>query len=206
MLEDIVVRTTMRGEMLRRLGASFGLIGAIAFAILWTLAVIEDGTWVFGEDTLSELGRIGGGGSDLFNAGVILSSLLWLPFAYSLLQATPRTLPGRIGSAMFMLSALALLAIGLFPIDSGTPHTVASWTFFALSLLSLLILVIPMLQSDVFGRIGAVTSLIASLLPLVLLLTTSVPLAEAIAVIGLMAWASIISLIMLFNWSIVGAG
>jgi len=187
--------------MLRRFGAAFGLIGAMTFAILWSLAVMEDGTWVFGVDTLSELGRTEGGGKDIFNAGVILSSLLWLPFAYVLTLAMPKTLIGRIGCAMFVISAFALLAIGLFPIDTGTPHTVASWSFFALALISLLIMVAPMLQSDVFGRMGAIPSLVASLLPLTLLLTTSVPLAEAIAVICLMVWASIVSLLLLFNWN-----
>jgi hypothetical membrane protein len=196
----------MKGDKLRRLGATFGLIGAMAFAVLWTLAVIEDGSWVFGVDTLSELGRIDGGGRDLFNAGVILSSLLWLPFAYVLLLAIPRTWLGRVGAVMFLLSAFALLAIGLFPIDTGTPHTVASWTFFILSLSSLLVMVAPMRQSDVFGRLGAISSLIASLFPLALLLTTSVPLAEAMAVIALMIWASIVSLMMLLNWNIVRAG
>jgi hypothetical protein len=67
-------------------------------------------------------------------------------------------------------------------------------------------MVAPMWQSDVFGRLGAISSLIASLLPLALLLTTSVPLAEAMAVIALMIWASIMSLMMLFNWNIVRVG
>jgi hypothetical membrane protein len=144
-------------------------------------------------DTLSELGRTGGGGRDIFNAGVILASLLWVPFALMLIAVLPKCALSRLGGALFLLSAASLLAIGIFPIDAGIPHTVASWSFFIMSLASLLLLVVPMAKSEIFGRLATSATLAAPLVSMAFLAFTSVPLAEAVAVICLMAWAAIVS-------------
>lgn len=174
-------------------GAWCGLAGVVAFAILWTAAVAADGSWEFGVDTLSELGRIGGGGRDIFNAGVILASLLWVPFAMMLIVALPKCPLSRVGGALFLVSAASLLAIGVFPIDSGTPHTVASWSFFVMSLVSLLVLAAPMARSERFGRPVASVTVAAPMVSMAFLAFTSVPLAEAVAVMCLMAWAATVS-------------
>lgn len=187
----------------RRVGALAGLAGASIFAILWTAAVQADGSWVFGEDTLSELGRMTGKGRDLFDAGVILASLLWVPFALALVRCLSKRTLSRIGGGLFLASAVALLAIGLQPIDAGTPHTIASWAFFVTAMVSLLLLIKPIGDSEVFGRLGMVPTIVAPLLSMGLLALTSVPLAEAVAVMSLMVWASILSALMLLNYRLV---
>lgn len=175
------------------------MAGAAVFAVLWVSAVSLDGSWTFGEDTLSELGRMGGGGRDLFNSGVIVSALIWIPFALALYRSLGISISTRFACALFLLAALALLCIGLFPIDSGTPHTIASWTFFIVAMCSLLVMSRSVRDSEVYGRVGFALTLIAPLLSLGLLALTSVPLAEAVAVVGLMVWASIMSSLMLLN-------
>jgi hypothetical membrane protein len=187
----------------RRVGAIAGLAGALLFALFWMAAVQADGSWLFGENTLSELARTTGGGRDLFNAGVIVAALLWIPFALALIRCLPKEPFSRAGGMLFLLSAFALLAIGLFPIDTGAPHTVASWTFFAASMISLLLMIGPIGRSEVFGRIGIVPTIIAPLLSLGLLVLTSIPFAEAVAVVSLIAWASVISMLMLTNYGLV---
>lgn len=174
-------------------GAWSGLLGALAFALLWSWAVVADGSWQFGVDTLSELGRIGRGGRDIFNFGVILASLLWLPFALGLMKMLPSSWLSRIGGSLFLVSAAFLFAIGIFPIDSGTPHTVASWAFFITALVSLLMLATPLYHMEGLGVIPMIASITAPILSMAFLAFTSVPLAEAIAVICLMIWAVIVS-------------
>lgn len=184
---------------LSRIGAWTGIAGAVAFGLLWTAAVIADGSWTFGEDTLSELGRMGGGGRDLFNSAVILASILWIPFALGLYSVLHRGWSARVGGALFLISAFSLLAIGLFPIDSGTPHTIASWSFFIGALVSLMILALPVMRTEIFGRAGLVPTLAAPLISLSFLALTSVPLAEAVAVMCLMGWALIMSALILLH-------
>lgn len=185
-----------------RIGAMAGLAGAIIFSILWTAAVQQDGDWAFGENTLSELADTARPGRDLFNAGVIMAALLWIPFALAIMRCLPRGPFAKAGSVLFLTSAFALLAIGIFPIDTGAPHTVASWTFFVVAMVSLLLMAKPIGDSEVFGRIGMLPTVIAPVLSLTLLMLTSVPLAEAVAVICLMVWAAIISILIVVNYTL----
>ena len=184
---------------LSRIGAWAGITGTMAFGLLWTAAVIADGSWAFGEDTLSELGRMDGGGRDIFNSAVILASILWMIFTLGLYSILQRRWSTRVGGALFFISAFSLLGIGIFPIDSGTPHTVASWSFFIGALVSLLILALPVSQTECFGRLGLVPTLVAPLISLSFLIWTTVPLAEAVAVMCLMAWAVIMSALILLH-------
>jgi len=100
---------------------------------------------------------------------------------------------------MFLLSAFFLIAIGIFPITTGVPHTVASWSFFGLAIISLLIMIGPVLRSQVFGRTGMIATATVPIFSIALLVLTTVALAEAITVIMLMAWAIIMSIMMLIN-------
>jgi hypothetical membrane protein len=56
-------------------GSLAGIVGAATFSILWGLAILTDGHWLFGVETLSELGGFRPG-RDLFNSGVTVMGSL----------------------------------------------------------------------------------------------------------------------------------
>ncbi len=186
-----------RGTMnIVRIGAIAGLAGALLFSTMWIAAVLADGHWVLGEETLSELGG-DRPGRLFFNAGVILEGVLGLLFAIGLWRALPRTLVASSGFIVLLLAGISLVGVGVFPITTGAYHTVASYAFFGLSLVAILLLLVPIWKSETFGPIpGAVTGA-AVVISLLFLSFTSVPLAEAVAVICLLIWSLILAIKML---------
>ena len=78
---------------------------------------------------LSDLGVVGGATSVLFNTGLIISALLTLAFGSGLFKLLQEKPPGKIGVFVFLLDALALLAIGDFPENVKPLHYSASVAF-----------------------------------------------------------------------------
>ncbi|MDH7509328.1 MAG: DUF998 domain-containing protein [Methanomassiliicoccales archaeon] len=179
-----------------RIGASCGLTGAIIFAIMWIIAAMVDTNWVLGEQTLSELGG-DRPGRIFFNNGVIIEALLSIVFVFGLSKALRNDSLGKAGSAVFFLAAISLLGVGIFPITTGIYHTVASYSFFGLSLIALIILIRPLRSSKVFGAIFSIMTVVAIIISLGFLFFTNIPTAEAVAVICLLFWSSVISARML---------
>ncbi|MCQ5376222.1 MAG: DUF998 domain-containing protein, partial [Methanomassiliicoccales archaeon] len=149
-----------------------------------------------GEQTLSELGG-NRPGRIFFNTGVILEALLSIVFVFGLRYTLSNDNLGKAGSVVFFLAAVSLLAVGIFPITTGVYHTVASYSFFGLSLIALIILIRPLQLSRVFGAIFSIVTIVAILISLGFLFLTNIPTAEAVAVICLLFWSSIISIRML---------
>ncbi|MEM2943657.1 MAG: DUF998 domain-containing protein [Methanomassiliicoccales archaeon] len=180
-------------KLLLRIGAFCGLIGALVFSIMWISAAYVDSNWVLGEQTLSELGG-DRPGRDLFNSGVIIEALLSILFVFALRISFENDKLGKLGTDVFFFAAISLLGVGIFPITTGIYHTIASYGFFGLALLALAILIKPLHKSAIFGRLYSMLTLIAITISLVFVFLTSIPLAEAVAVICLLVWSSAVSI------------
>lgn len=179
-----------------RKGALLGLVGAAFFSLMWTSAVIADGHWVLGEETLSELGG-DRPGALFFNAGVIVEGILAIFFSAALWRSMRPRGAFRIGPALFLAASVALIAVGAFPITTGLPHTVASYAFFGLALLAVLAIAYPIWEHRAFGPLAGIASLAAAAISVVFLLATNVPTAEAVAVICLLGLTVLLSSMML---------
>ncbi len=172
-----------------------GVVGAAFFAVVWTAAVIVDGHWTFGEETLSALGGDRPGAA-IFNAGVIIEGLLGLLFSVGFYRLNDG-LMHRTGATVLALSTLALIAVGIFPVTAGAVHDIASYAFFGLALLALLLLILPLKNQEYFGNIGAGLTAALVIVSLSFLFTSPIPLTEAVAVICLLLWLSSIALMVL---------
>jgi len=104
----------MNEEKMIMWGALTGIIGAVAFSTLWSLAIITDGHWIFGVETLSELGGHRPGRC-FFNIGLMVMGLLSLPFGAVLYRKFEHTNLGMISTGMFVLAAISLIGVGVFP-------------------------------------------------------------------------------------------
>ena len=171
-----------------------GLVGMILFAIFWTAAIIVDGHWVFGVNTLSDLGA-DRPGRLWFNSGVIIAGAMLLVYSFGLHRVLVKAQLSSGGCLLLFLSSIALIGIGVFPETSGEIHLYLSWAFFIMAMIGLIVLIGPMLRSAAFGRIARAMTVIAPAGSIAtLLLVMSVPFAEAISVILLMIWGAVTSI------------
>lgn len=104
-------------------------IVACAF-ILPAIALYPQFSWT--ANALSDLGVVAGTTAILFNSGLVISGALALLFASGLFIVFRENMLGRIGAFIFLLGALALIAIGIFPENVKPMHYYASVTFFVL--------------------------------------------------------------------------
>jgi len=171
---------------------------SLFFATMWILAVIVKGDWTLGEDTLSELG--GSGPSEwIFNSGAIISGVLGILFAVGLNARLRELQTGKIGCAAFAFASMCLILVGLFPIDTGTAHGVASVTFFATAALAVMLLLVPIFRMT--GAKGApfITSIAALAASFAAFALTPLPFAEAVAVSALLAWSLVLGIWMIID-------
>jgi hypothetical membrane protein len=180
-----------------------GLVGMIVFAVFWSVAIAVDGHWVFGVNTLSDLGA-DRPGRLWFNSGVIVAGIMLAVYSFGLNHVLVKSQMSSGGCLLMFLSSLALICIGIFPETSGEIHLYFSWAFFILAMIGLLVLVGPAFRSVALGRISRAMTLIAPLGSVAtLVLIMSIPFAEAISVILLMIWGAVTSISALLS---VGAG
>ncbi len=176
-----------------------GLAGMIVFAIFWSAAIVVDGHWVFGVNTLSDLGA-DRPGRLWFNSGVIIAGIMLAVYSFGLHHVLVKGQLSSGGCLLLFLSSLALIGIGIFPETSGEIHLYLSWAFFILAMIGLLVLVRPAFRSAAFGRIAKAMTLITPLGAMATLaLVMSIPFAEAISVILFMIWGAATSITILLN-------
>jgi hypothetical membrane protein len=176
-----------------------GLVGMIVFALFWSIAIAVDGHWVFGVNTLSDLGA-DRPGRLWFNSGVIIAGLMLAVYSFGLHHVLVKSQLSSGGCLLMFLSSLALIGIGIFPETSGEIHLYFSWGFFILAMIGLLVLAMPAFNSAALGRIAKAMILITpfgSMVTLVLIM--SIPFAEAISVILLMIWGAVTSISVLLS-------
>jgi hypothetical membrane protein len=162
------------------------------------MAALVDGHWVLGKQTLSELGDRSRAGALFFNSADIITGALALLFAIGLYRVLSTSAGGRLGSGLMVLASLMLIGIGIFPIDTGTPHTVLSYSFFATAALALFVLIPPIWKSHVFHhRIGAITAVLL-LICVAGAFILNTPSVEALSVSCLLLWMGLMSVRMLW--------
>lgn len=182
-----------------RTGAIAGIMASLFFSFMWTAAIITDGGWVLGEMTLSELGDRSRNGDLFFNTGAIVTGVLSFLFSAGLYKLVSPGAMGRLGAALLGLASLLLIGVGIFPIDTGTPHTVVSFSFFGTAALSLAMLIVPFARSYVLHRSMAAFTAALLLLSAASAAVLPIPALEALAVGCLLLWMLVTSIRMLWH-------
>ena len=167
--------------------ALIGILGAIGFSVLWIATVLIDGSWVFGEMTLSELGDPSRPADMLFNISCILSGLVLAVFAFAM-RSMQKVKLVRASMGLAGAASVFLIGVGLFPIHIDFWHGLFSWAFF-LTMMTAIILSVPGDWSR-GGRARGIAGVsgFMVLVAVLLLALTPLALAEAIAVIFIMVW------------------
>lgn len=173
----------------RRTTAFAGILGAIIFSVMWLAAIYADGNWILGVETLSDLGHPSRAGHPIFNAATIIAGMLLGIFVlgmYNLHQASPYA---RMSMIIGMVACLSLMAVGIFPIHVEVYHTVASYTFFGLMVLSFSVWMIHDWNEGNESRPYAYFTATLLIIIVLFLALTKIGLAEAVAVVMIMGWA-----------------
>ena len=168
-------------------GPVAGMILPFFFGFMWIAAIVVNGNWTLGEDTLSELG--GQVPSRwIFNSATIVSGAMGAIFSTALYLKFRSEFLGRAGGALMTLASIFLILVGVFPIDTGTPHSIASVAFFGLAALSVITIEFPLRNAVGLGGIPSVVTIAILAVSFSSLLIPSIPFAEAVATSGLLIW------------------
>jgi hypothetical membrane protein len=148
-----------RTRALEKIGASSGILSPIIgfVCIITAIATYPSFSWT--NNALSDLGVIPGITSSVFNFGLIACGLLAINFAiFELYVYFGRNNLGKIGSALFAVGSLALIAIGVFNENYSPTHYIVSVAFFTLIPIALFIITFSFLFTH-RGKIATFTVL-----------------------------------------------
>jgi len=129
-----------RGVVWLRISGTFGLLAPMVAFVLISLAIVYSPQFSWTQNALSDLGVQEGITPILFNYGLITVGIFALVFASGIFIFLEHRTLGKVGALMFVLAALALTAIGVFPENMKPIHFQASVAFFVLYPLSILII------------------------------------------------------------------
>ena len=126
----------------------------------------------------------------------MIGSLL---FSVGIYRVLSPGIVGRGGAVMMGLASLFLIGVGLFPIDTGTPHTVVSLSFFGSAAVALLLMIGPFARSYVFHPSMAILTAVLLLVCLGGAAFLTLPAIEALAVGCLLLWMFVVSIRMMWH-------
>ncbi|MCF2137587.1 MAG: DUF998 domain-containing protein [Candidatus Thorarchaeota archaeon] len=140
-------------------------------------------------------------GAYFYNAGCILTGLALMPFFIGLREWWGPNKVSKIllilGQGLGLLSAVALIMIGVFSEDTGQPHLTASATFFLLNFFVLLLINIALLLVADFPKLAALYGIGIDLISMGLSFTLGGPIVEWLTVFGSLVF---VGLVTIFTW------
>jgi len=182
----------------KRLGVLSGLVAPVIFMILYGIAMSRDPNYTFLENYLSDLGV--GPGAWAFDSGLIIAGILLVSFAvFGLRQALPKYWTITVAVAFASMSGLFLVSIGVFTENAGDIHGLVSYGFFISALVAVGFLSEGLYRTKALGWLGLGVSLIVFLVGLNLVLMGGTPAVETAAVIMILVWGVLISVLLLIK-------
>ena len=125
----------------QRIGVAVGILSPIIGFTCILAAIASYPSFSWANNALSDLGVVSGITGTLFNIGIFISGFLAYTFAIlGLYSYLGKSWLGKLGSAVFAVATLALMAIGVFNENYSPTHYYVSVAFFVLAPISLFIL------------------------------------------------------------------
>lgn len=171
--------------------AVIGLIGIIIFSICWICAVILDGTWVFGENMLSDLGVSDTDAKYFFNYGCIAAGIII--YVYGILTAYfNKSTLDRICYVLIAIAGMFLIGVGTFTEDLGWPHNLCAYSLFiAVFISAILKIILDLINRD---RVFAAVTSVLIISTIIVAATQTFPFLEAFAIIIILIWITLVCL------------
>ena len=135
---------------LQRFGAVCGFVVPVVAFVCIGLAILFFSGFSWFDNALSDLGVGSGVSAPLFNFGLFISGLFCFFFAvFGLFNHFKEGLVGRVGSILFAVASVWLMAIGVFNESFWPMHFVVAVAFFVTLPLSLLVLTVVLYRQQV---------------------------------------------------------
>jgi len=181
----------------KRLGAYCGLASPLAFLALYLTALAGDPEYTFFEAYLSDLGV--GRMAWAFNTACILAGALTVPFA---LLAIKPALGGGIaaeaGVALTVVAASFLILVGVFTEDYEDTHYQVSVGFFLSMMMALLCYSWSLHFSNALGKeVTWLTQFAFAAGVVMIILGGFSPQTETVAVLLIVVWGLLVSVVLL---------
>lgn len=171
--------------------APIGLVGIIIFSICWICAVILDGTWVFGENMVSDLGVSDTDAKYFFNYGCIAAGIII--YVYGILTAYfNKSTLDRICYVLIAIAGMFLIGVGTFTEDLGWPHNLCAYSLFiAVFISAILRIILDLINRD---RVFAAVTSVLIISTIIVAATQTFPFLEAFAIIIILIWITLVCL------------
>lgn len=174
-----------------------GVCGILTPIIAFTCILLAIASWPsfsWTDNALSDLGVQEGNTSVLFNFGLIISGVLALVFAFGLFISIREKAGARMGAFIFTLTALTLIAIGIFPETAKPMHFFASVAFFLFYPISVFFYIVTFFQMGkvkmcLFTLIAGIAATAAWVVHLAVRFGSGVAIPETIAALSASAWS-----------------
>ena len=134
-----------------RLFGYFGILAPIVGFLVIYAAVASAPWFSWTENALSDLG-VEGVTATIFNYGFMATAGMIAAFSRGLQGFTDGDRVGRIGSSLFLLAAVFLFFIGVFPETAGRIHFYFSVAFFVTLSVTVMVLSVYMLRQGMKGE------------------------------------------------------
>ena len=182
-----------------------GVCGTIAPIVAFTfilLAILNFPQFSWTGNALSDLGVVEGVTEVLFNSGIIIGGILAIIFASGLFIFLRNRVLGRIGTSIFTLAALTLVAIGIFTENFGRIHYYVSVAFFIFAPISMLIIcatffVMGKVKMGVFTFLTAIIVAFVWVLQFAMRYVPNVAIPETISALLASTWTIVLGFKML---------
>ncbi len=178
----------------------FGIITIVIYCLFTAVS------WAFYPDSfapwtnyLSRLGNFDYNpfGAFFYNWGCILTGIVLIPFFISLIEWKSekiiQTYILMLGMAIGFASAIALVMIGIFSEDLGSPHMTASSTFFIINFVTLIVLSIGLILNNEFPKLVGVLGIGVSLSSLLMELAVGGPITEWYTVFASLTYVGLVA-------------
>jgi hypothetical membrane protein len=145
-LDESVMNKT--GDVWLKVSSLCGILApVIAFTcILYAIESYSQFSWF--NNALSDLGVVEGATAVSFNLGLTVGGVLAFVFGLGLFRFLHSKVLGVVGTFFFILDALALTSIGIFPESARPMHYYASVAFFGLFPISMLLICAELFTSS----------------------------------------------------------
>ena len=181
-------------------GVSGILAPLVAFTFI-SLAITSHPQFSWTDNALSDLGVQEGVTAILFNSGLVIGGILALVFASGLF-VLQKTMLGRIGVFIFVLAALAFMAIGVFSENAEPTHYYVSVTFFVLFPISMFVigaafLLTAKLKMGFFTFLAAIVAELVWAIHWTIGFGSNVAIPEALSALSALIWLMVLGFKML---------
>ncbi len=138
-------------------------------------------------------------GGFFYNVGCILTGIALFPFFTGLREWYGSNRKVRtiliFGQTLGLLSAVALIMIGVYSEDTGQPHMTASSTFFLLNMFVLLLVNVALFLNADFSKVAALYGIAIDIVSVVLQFVVGGPIVEWVTVFGSLLFVGIVVIV-----------